>query len=71
MRSAIERAIARAVEETHRTPICDYGIDDAAWRAHGRLTCREARAASERAIRDVVVPCVSVLTVPEAPFALA
>lgn len=62
VRSAIERAVAHAIDETRRTPIRDYGIDDAAWRAHGRLTCREARAASERAIRDVVTPCLQALT---------
>jgi hypothetical protein len=61
VRSAVERAIHEAIVETRRTPIRDYGIDDDAWRAHGRLTCREARQTSERAIREVIVPCMEAL----------
>ena len=61
VRSAVETAILEAIAETRRTPIRDYGIDDDAWRAHGRLTCREARATSERAIREVVMPCMEAL----------
>jgi hypothetical protein len=70
VRSAVERAIHEAIVETRRTPIRDYGIDDDAWRAHGRLTCREARATSERAIREVILPCLDALllaTVPGTP----
>jgi hypothetical protein len=39
----------------------DYGVDDAAWNAHGRLTCVQARRANERAIVEVVEPCLAAL----------
>jgi hypothetical protein len=61
VQAAVETAILEAISETRRAPILDYGIDDDAWRAHGRLTCREARAASERAIHEVVLPCLETL----------
>jgi hypothetical protein len=51
VRTAVDGAILDAIAATGRIPIRDYGIDDDAWRAHGRLTCRVARAVSERFAR--------------------
>ncbi len=61
VREAVVRAIHHACAVTRQTPIRDYGVDGAVWRAHGRLTCQEARATSERAICDVVLPCMQAL----------
>jgi hypothetical protein len=58
---AIERAVRDTIAATRRVPIRDYGVDDAAWNAHGRLTCAQARRASERAIVEVVEPCLAAL----------
>lgn len=56
--SAVVRAIEHAVAATRAMTIrpCTAELD--AWHAHGRLTCAEAREASERAIVDVVLPCL-------------
>jgi hypothetical protein len=37
------------------------GVTLEAWNANGRLTCRAAQEATERAIRDVVAPCALAL----------
>jgi hypothetical protein len=58
---AVERAVRDAVAETRRIPMRDYGVDDAAWNAHGRLSCLQAHRAHERAIVEVVDPCLSAL----------
>jgi hypothetical protein len=57
-RMAIE-AIEGAIAKTRANPVRTYpGVDEDAWRAHGRLACADARAASERAIEEVLTPCV-------------
>ena len=61
VRQAIEKAILKGIAVTRSLPIVDYGVDERAWRAHGRLTCREARAASERGISEIVEPCAAAL----------
>ncbi len=54
---AVSRAIETASASTVRMEMKTYdGIDLDAWHAHGRLTCQEARALAERAIRDVIRP---------------
>jgi hypothetical protein len=58
---AIERSVRNAIEETRRIPMRDYGVDDAVWNAHGRLTCVQAHRAHERAIAEVVEPALSAL----------
>jgi hypothetical protein len=58
---AIDRAVRATVAATRRIPIRDYGVDDAAWNAHGRLTCAQARRANERAIVEVVEPSLAAL----------
>jgi hypothetical protein len=60
---AIDRAVRATVAATRRIPMRDYGVDDAAWNAHGRLTCVQARRASERAIVEVIDPCLAALAV--------
>jgi hypothetical protein len=62
VRDAVEHAIGRAIAETRRMPLHANDLDVDAWHAHGRLTCDEARAASERGIREVVEPCMMALT---------
>lgn len=62
VRAAVARAIDRAVTATRANPIREYpGVDMAVWRAHGRLSCDEARAAAEAAIREVVAPSLAAL----------
>ncbi|MGO8997097.1 MAG: ferritin-like domain-containing protein [Polyangiaceae bacterium] len=58
---AVERAAQRAITEIRRMPLRPHDVDLDAWHAHGRLTCEEARAASERGIQDVVEPCLEAL----------
>jgi hypothetical protein len=60
---AIRRVVAARVEaaiaSTLAMEIVSYdGIDLDAWRAHGRLTCVESRAAAALAIEEVVRPCL-------------
>src|SRR5207253_6336872 len=44
VKEAVVRTIARATADTLAMPIRNYdGIDETAWRRHGRITCREAR----------------------------
>ena len=54
-REAIERACAATLRMEIR-PLAD-GVDPATWRAHGRLSCAEARAVAARGIAEVVEPC--------------
>jgi hypothetical protein len=59
----VTRRIERACASTLAMEIQSYdGIDLDAWHAHGRVTCAEARAVAERAIRDIIEPCVLQLT---------
>jgi hypothetical protein len=69
----IERAVRQAIAETRRIPMRDYGVDDAAWSAHGRLTCVQAHRPHERAITEVVEPGLSApasIAVQVRPFSL-
>jgi hypothetical protein len=60
VRDAVRAAIQRATAEMLAVPIRTYaGVDAAAWRAHGRLTCADARAVAVRGLRDVVEPCAA------------
>jgi len=62
VRRAVADAIRRAVAETLATPIRSYpGVDVAAWRAHGRLTCADARAVAAQGIREIIEPCAAAL----------
>lgn len=62
VREAAARAIHRAITATRANPVREYpGVDMSSWRAHGRLACGEARAASEAAIVEVVLPSLSAL----------
>jgi hypothetical protein len=62
VRRAVAAAIRRAVARTLDMEIKSYeGIDVAAWRAHGRLTCADARALAERGVREIVLPCAAAL----------
>jgi hypothetical protein len=62
VRRAVAAAIRHAIDGTLATPIRNYdGIDVEAWRAHGRLTCADARAVAERAVREIVEPCTAAL----------
>jgi hypothetical protein len=62
VRQAVAAAILRAIDVTLSKPPRSYaGIDLAAWEAHGRLTCRDARAIARRGVRDVVTPCAEAM----------
>ena len=61
VRRAAEHAFRAAIDKTRATPTRTYDVALAAWHAHGRLTCAEARAVTERGIRDVLEPCASAL----------
>src|SRR5205085_2113688 len=70
VRRAVGDAIRRGVAETLATPIRSYdGVDVAAWRAHGRLTCADARAVAERGVREVIEPCAAALLGDPRPLA--
>lgn len=65
VRAAAARAIDRAIAATRANPVREYpGVDMVVWRAHGRLSCDEARAAAEAAIREVVAPSLAALARP-------
>jgi len=59
--AAVAEAAAHAIAATRAMEIRPAASDLASWHAHGRLTCSEAREASERAIVDVVMPCLEAL----------
>jgi hypothetical protein len=62
VRAALFRAAEQAIASTLSTEIRSYdGIDLDALHAHGRLTCAESRAVAERAVREVVMPCLHAL----------
>jgi hypothetical protein len=58
---AVMRAADHALRVTRAMEIRVPPADLAAWHAHGRLSCAEARVVSERAIREIVEPCLSAL----------
>ena len=51
-------AAARAIAKTRAMKLRPAPANVSAWHAHGRLTCAEAREASERAIVEVLLPCL-------------
>jgi hypothetical protein len=57
----VAEALQEAVAEVQRVVVRDYGVDLAAWHAHGRLSCAEAREVSARGVRDVVLPCMDAI----------
>jgi hypothetical protein len=59
--AAVTRAIAHAVRATRAMEIRPCVADLAAWHAHGRVTCAEARDAGEHAIVELVLPCLAKL----------
>ncbi len=62
VRRAVETAVRRAIAETLASPVRVYpGVDVEVWRAHGRLTCADAHAISERGVREVVEPCLAAM----------
>lgn len=59
----VERAVRRAARETIEAPVRSYdGIDLEVWRAHGRVTCADARAFAEKAVAEVVMPALELVT---------
>jgi hypothetical protein len=67
VRTAVIHAIRRAIRTTLESPIKTYaGVDRAAWRAHGRLTCAEARDVVIEASRLVLEPALAMLECPPA-----
>ncbi len=62
VRRAVAAAIRRSVAGTLAMPVRTYeGVDIDAWRAHGRLTCADARAVVERGVREIIEPCAAML----------
>src|SRR4029079_12303009 len=60
VRRAVRGALPRAGADTISMRIRrDDGIDVAAWRAHGRLTCADAHEVAERGVREIVEPCAA------------
>jgi hypothetical protein len=61
--SAVTRAIDEALVIARSLVIkpLPEGVDLGAWNANGRLTCQAAQEATDRAIREVVEPCVRAL----------
>jgi hypothetical protein len=59
--AAVAVASAHAIAATRAMEIRPAVSDLESWHGHGRLTCAEAREASERAIVDVVMPCLEAL----------
>ena len=57
--AAVAGAAAHAIAATRAMEIRPAPGDLGAWHAHGRLSCAEAREACERAIVDVVMPCLA------------
>jgi hypothetical protein len=62
VRRAVAGAIARAVEHTLAMPVRAHeGIDLAAWRAHGRFTCADARAIARGGVENLIEPATATL----------
>jgi hypothetical protein len=61
-RAVLFRAAEQAIASTLSMELRSYeGIDIDALHAHGRLTCAESRTVAERAVREVVIPCLDAL----------
>jgi hypothetical protein len=54
-------AFQATFDDLERMPVVDYGVDPELWRAHGRMTCAEARRLSRLGVERVIVPCVDAL----------
>lgn len=63
---ASRRAFQETIEDLERMPVVDYGVDIAAWHAHGRMTCAEARELGRRGVEQVIAPCLDAVTRPAA-----
>jgi hypothetical protein len=56
---AIVRGVQRASAGTLASPVRTYEVDLAAWHAHGRVTCAEARAIAVTGIAEVIEPALA------------
>lgn len=65
---AVTGAVHHAVRATRAMVVRPCVAEVAAWHAHGRVTCAEARDASERAIVEIVLPCLAALGGAQAGF---
>ena len=59
--AAVTTAVDHAVRATRAMAIRPCLAELADWHGHGRVTCAEAREAGERAIVDLVLPCLAAL----------
>jgi hypothetical protein len=57
--AAVASAAAHAIAKTRAMELRPGPANVSAWHAHGRLTCVEARESSERAIVEVLLPCLA------------
>jgi len=65
VRVAVADAVERAIRGTLAMEVRRYDdVDLAAWHAHGRVTCGEARAVAAAAIERVVRPCLRAANAP-------
>jgi hypothetical protein len=55
---AVARGVSRACKGTLAAEERQYDVDHDAWRAHGRLTCRESKELARQAITELVTPCL-------------
>jgi hypothetical protein len=60
--ASVTSAVHHAVRSTRAMTIRPCVADLEHWHAHGRVTCAEAREASERAVVEVVLPCLAALS---------
>lgn len=65
--AAVASAAAHAIARTRAMELRPAPANVSAWHAHGRLTCAEARDACERAIVEVLFPCLAALPFSSAP----
>lgn len=56
--ASVRRGVARAIAGTLAATERRYDVDHGAWRAHGRLTCRESKEVARQAVDDVLTPCL-------------
>ncbi len=56
LRVAARGAFEAACASAENGKLVDYRVNRKAWRAHGRLTCEEARAVARRGIDEVIRP---------------
>lgn len=55
--TAANEAFHATIDDVLRMRVVDYGVDVALWRAHGRVTCAEARELSRDGVERVIWPC--------------